>query len=91
VAIARADWQPPQTPLGWYALIGSSLAMTIAVLAVFVSTLRIGPFRTALFMNLEPLVATLGSAVVLGEVLTPLQAVGGAVMIVALVGFQMRN
>jgi drug/metabolite transporter (DMT)-like permease len=90
-ALATANWQVPQTPLGWSAMIGSSVAMTIAVSAVFISTVRVGPFRTALFMNLEPLLATLGSAVVLGEGLAPLQAVGGAVMIAALVAFQVRR
>src|SRR5262245_40398207 len=91
VALAIANWQPPVTALGWFALIGSSVAMAIAVLMVFVSTARIGPFRTALFMNLEPLLATIGSGIVLGEVITPLQALGGAVMIGALVAFQMRR
>ena len=90
-ALATANWHPPVTTLGWFALIGSSIAMAIAVLMVFVSTARIGPFRTALFMNLEPLLATIGSAVFLGEVITPLQALGGAVMIAALVAFQMRR
>jgi drug/metabolite transporter (DMT)-like permease len=58
---------------------------------MFVSIARIGPFRTALIMNLEPLVATLGSIALLGEVLTPMQAAGGALMIVALCAFQMRR
>jgi drug/metabolite transporter (DMT)-like permease len=90
-ALASLNWQPPVSALGWGAMIGGSVAMTIAVLAVFISTLRVGAFRTALFMNLEPLLATLGSAVVLGEVLTPLQAAGGALMIAALVAFQLRR
>ena len=90
-ALATLNWQPPVTALGWFALIGSSVAMAIAVLMIFVSTARIGPFRTALFMNLEPLLATVGSGIFLGEVITPLQALGGAMMIAALVAFQMRR
>ena len=58
---------------------------------MFASTVRIGPFRTALFMNLEPLLTTIGSALFLAEVLTPLQALGGGVMIAALVMFQLRK
>jgi hypothetical protein len=50
-ALVTTNWQPPVTGLGWFALIGSSIAMAIAVLAVFISTARVGPFRTALFMN----------------------------------------
>jgi drug/metabolite transporter (DMT)-like permease len=42
-------------------------------------------------MNLEPPLATIGSAFLLGEVITPLQALGGAVMIGALVAFQLRR
>ena len=90
-ALATSNWQPPQTALGWSALVAGSVAMTIALLAVFISTMRVGPFRTALFMNLEPLVATLGSMLLLGEGITPLQALGGAVMIAALVAFQVRR
>jgi drug/metabolite transporter (DMT)-like permease len=90
-AAVMRHWQPPVTALGWYALIGASMAMVVAVLFVFISTARVGPFRTALFMNLEPLLATAGSAVFLGEVITPLQALGGAVMITALVAFQLRR
>jgi drug/metabolite transporter (DMT)-like permease len=42
-------------------------------------------------MNLEPLLATIGSALFLGEVLNRLQLLGGAVMLVALVSFQLRR
>jgi drug/metabolite transporter (DMT)-like permease len=90
-ALVTWNWQPPQTGSGWFALVGASVAMGIAVFCVFVSTARIGAFRTALFMNLEPLLATLGSWVFLGEVITLLQALGGAIMIAALVAFQLRR
>ena len=62
-----------------------------SVLALFVSIKGIGPFRTALIMNLEPLLATILSALLLGEVITPLQALGGAIMLAALVAFQLRR
>jgi drug/metabolite transporter (DMT)-like permease len=90
-ALLLWNWQPPTSALGWWALIGASIAMVIAVLAVFISTARVGPFRTALFMNIEPLLATVGAAVFLGELITPVQALGGAVMIAALVAFQLRR
>ena len=81
----------PVTTLGWSAMIAASVFTTVAVFGVFLSTMRIGPFRTALFMHLEPLLATIGSALFLGEVITPLQGLGGAVMIAALVVFQLRR
>ncbi|MPZ58722.1 MAG: EamA family transporter [Rhizobiales bacterium] len=91
VALATGTWNPPQTGFGWACLVGIGVFVTVGLLGVFMSTMRIGPFRTALFMNLEPLLATIGAALFLGEVITPLQALGGAVMIAALVVFQLRR
>lgn len=90
-AVVTMNWQPPQTALGWAAIIGVSIGTAVATLALFISTSRIGPFRSALIMNLEPLLATILSAPVLGEVITPLQAAGGAIMLGALVAFQLRR
>jgi drug/metabolite transporter (DMT)-like permease len=91
VALALLNWQPPSTVPGWIALLVLGPATTMGILAVFVSTMRIGPFQTALFMNLEPPLTAVGSALLLGEILTPLQMLGGGVMIAALVAFQRRR
>ena len=90
-ALVTWNWQGPQTALGWAAMIGVSIGTTIAVLSLFVSIKRIGPFRSALLMNLEPLLTTIFSAPVLGEILTPLQGLGGAILLAALVLFQLRR
>jgi probable blue pigment (indigoidine) exporter len=90
-ALAAGNWQPPATAAGWLALIVLSGAITTGLLGVFASTVRIGPFRTALFMNLEPPLTAIGSALLLGEVLTPLQVLGGTIMLGALVMFQLRR
>jgi drug/metabolite transporter (DMT)-like permease len=89
LSAATQTWHPPQTDIGWAALIGMSLATTAGIVFIFVSTMRVGPFRTALIMNLEPLIAMVGSAVVLGDVITPLQALGSGIMLAALVAFQL--
>jgi drug/metabolite transporter (DMT)-like permease len=89
--LATGNWQPPATTSGWLALVVLSVAVTTGLLGVFASTVRIGPFRTALFMNLEPLLTAIGSALFLAQVLTPLQALGGGVMLAALVMFQLRR
>jgi drug/metabolite transporter (DMT)-like permease len=89
LSLATLNWQPPQTPVGWTAIVGMSVAITLGFLFIFVSTVRVGAFRTALIMNLEPLWATVLSAVLLGEVITPLQGLGAAVMLAALVAFQL--
>ena len=91
VSLLTAHWHPPATPAGWAAFAGMSITSTVSVLTIFVSIARIGPFRTALIMNLEPLVSTIGSVMLLGEVLRPAQALGGALMLAALCAFQFRR
>jgi drug/metabolite transporter (DMT)-like permease len=88
ISVVTRTWQPPQTGVGWTALIAMSLATTAGIFFVFVSTVRVGAFRTALIMNLEPVIAMVLSAVALGTMITPLQAVGSGIMLAALVAFQ---
>lgn len=89
VSLGTQTWHAPQTAAGWAALIGLSLATTLGIVFIFLSTIRVGPFRTALIMYLEPLTATVLSALVLGEVMTPVEGVGAAIMLAALVAFQL--
>jgi probable blue pigment (indigoidine) exporter len=90
-SLATWNWHAPQTGTGWFALLVVSITVTIAVLTLFISINRIGPFRSALIMNLEPLIATVLSAVLLGEFMTAWQVLGGAIMLGALVTFQLRR
>ena len=90
-SLATWNWHSPQTGTGWFALLVVSVTVTIAVLTLFISINRIGPFRSALIMNLEPLIATILSAVLLGEFMTAWQVLGGAIMLGALVTFQLRR
>ena len=91
ISLVTWNWNAPQTAHGWIAMIVVSLMVPLGVLTLFMSVERIGPFRSALIMNLEPLLATLLSAPLLGEVLTAWQALGGAIMVGALVAFQLRR
>ena len=91
LSIVTWDWHWPHNASGWVAFLGIGFTTTAAILTLYVSTQRIGPFRTALYMNLEPFMTAMLSAVVLGDRMTPLQALGGVVMIGALCFFQMRR
>jgi drug/metabolite transporter (DMT)-like permease len=85
------NWNSPQGTYGWFALVLVGVMVTIAVITLFESIHRIGAFHSALIMNLEPLLATVISVPLLGEIITPLQALGGAIMLGALVAFQLRR
>jgi probable blue pigment (indigoidine) exporter len=88
-SFAQRTWAMPQTALSWTYLIALSLATTAAILFVFLSTVRIGAFRTAVIMHLEPLTATILSGLVLGEIFTPMQAFGMVIMLGGLIAFQL--
>lgn len=91
VCLATQTWNLPQTAQGWSAFLATSVATTVAIVALFASTARIGPFRTALTMNLEPVVSTALSMLLLGETMQPIQVLGAVVMIAALCAFQLRR
>jgi drug/metabolite transporter (DMT)-like permease len=91
ISLLTQSWQGPQSAFGWGLLIALSIATTAGILLLFVSTVRVGPFQTALVMNLEPLTAAVVSAPVLGEIITPIQSVGAAILLGALVAFQLRR
>ncbi len=81
----------PAGAIGWSALLWASAAAAIALIAMFASARRVGPFRTALIMNAEPVAAIVLSWLVLGELMNATQWVGAAIMIASLVWFQMRR
>lgn len=90
-SLATLHFVPPVVAIGWLWIVLLAVTTTTGVAVLFMSTTRIGPFRTALTMNLEPLLATILSAIFLGEVFAPVQAIGAAVMIAALFAFQLRR
>jgi drug/metabolite transporter (DMT)-like permease len=87
-AIIVGEWHMPNDLLGWSAFIGTSAGSTLSTLLIYISTNRIGPFRTAFIMNLEPLLTTILSIVLLKELLTSTQAFGAVVMVMSLCVFQ---
>jgi probable blue pigment (indigoidine) exporter len=87
-SVAQQAWNLPHSGLAWTYLVTLSLASTAAILFVFLSTVRIGAFRTTVIMHLEPLTATIVSALALGQILTPVQALGAIAMLAGLIAFQ---
>lgn len=88
VLIVNRDYAAADNIGGWVAMLVVSVGATAGIVFMFVSTVQIGPFRTALIMNLEPLLATVLSALFLGQSITPLQSVGAAIMLASLFAFQ---
>ncbi len=89
--LATGEVHFPNSAVGWGALVWSSIAAALALIAMFASARRVGPFRTALIMNAEPVAVLCMSWPVLGETLNATQWVGAAIMIGSLFWFQLRR
>ncbi len=80
-ALIRTEWTAI-TPLTWGAVLYSGLlAMVVAYLVWYHGVRAIGPTRTAMFANLQPIVAVLVAWGALGEVPTIFQGVGASAVI----------
>jgi len=81
----------PASPKGWWAIAVVCVLYAIGLVSLFTSASRIGPLRTALMMNLEPVIAIALSMLVLGQGLSGLQFAGGALVIAGVVGAQLAK
>ena len=75
---------PPRITLGWWGLLAySSLVAVVATTWLFLLGMeRLGPARTAAYTYLQPFMAVVAAAVLIGESVLPLQLLGGAIMLV---------
>ena len=76
----------PVSIQGWFAIVAIALISTVVSFMTFFAGLkRIGPTTASTLSTFEPIVAVALAAVVLGETITPVQALGGALILVAVV------
>lgn len=75
----------PVSGSGWWPVLGVALLGTVATrLTMFTSIKYIGSSQTALIGVVEPLTAVLLARVFLGEVMAPIQWMGGVLIVVSL-------
>ena len=74
----------PQTTTGWIGLAGTTFFFSGGMLLMFTAIRIVGSAVTALLMNLEPMIAILAAAFILGERLTPVQFAGATMVVGAL-------
>lgn len=77
---------------GWLAMGGIGVLSTVvAILAFFAGLQRLGAARAAMLSTLEPVVTVLLAALWLGERLTPLQGVGGVLILAGVLWLSARD
>ncbi|MGI6237933.1 MAG: DMT family transporter [Candidatus Excrementavichristensenella sp.] len=80
----RMDWSAT-TPLGWAMVLYLSILCSVVAYLLYVDAVReLKPLRTAIFINLNPLAGVLGGVLLLGERLSPVQLLGGLIVLVSI-------
>ena len=85
ILLISGDIQLPDTARGWTAYCLVPLFYGIAMTSFFAATSMIGSIRATLVMNFEAVATVILGYLVLSQILTTLQLVGGAFVILALV------
>jgi drug/metabolite transporter (DMT)-like permease len=76
----------PASALGWVAVLAIALFSTVLAFVTFFAGLkRIGPTTASTLSTFEPIVAVALAAFVLGETITPVQALGGVLILFAVI------
>ena len=76
----------PTTSTGWFGIAGIVLVATVIPVATVLAGLeRIGPTNASLLSTLEPVVTVLLAWLIFGERLQPITALGGALILAAVV------
>ena len=76
----------PEDPIGWLAILGLALVSTVLAIGTFFAGVsRIGPSEASIVSTFEPVVTVVLAAAVLGEKVSPLQLLGGMLIIAAVI------
>jgi drug/metabolite transporter (DMT)-like permease len=89
LALLNHELAPPGNASGWAVVVGIALVPTMLAISLFLAGLpRVGAARAALLSTWEPVVTVVLAAVILGDRLSIVQVIGGALVILAVVVVQ---
>jgi drug/metabolite transporter (DMT)-like permease len=86
LCVATGDFALPKTHSGWVGFLASAAFYGFAMIAFFIAISVIGAVRASLLSYADAVISAVLGIIVLGQALTVLQAVGVALVILALVG-----
>ncbi len=82
---ASGEFAWPRNAIGWGALALLTLLYASAITALFVLLPRLGAVNNAAIMNFEPIAALLLAWIVLDQAMAPVQLLGAAIVVAAIV------
>jgi drug/metabolite transporter (DMT)-like permease len=83
---ASREFVLPQTTMAWLGFIASTVFFAFAMIAFYIAVSMIGPVLSSLLSYADAVISAGLGVIVLGQALTPLQGIGIALVIVALIG-----
>lgn len=90
VSLILGELPLPTTGKGWTGFLAVPVFYTIAITAYFGAVRLIGPVKSGLVMNVEPVFSIIAGFLILGQVLAPFQMVGAAMVLVAILMVEIR-
>ncbi len=91
VNLVIGEFPLPTGAVGWTAFAAVPVFYSVAVTTYFIAFGMIGPVRSSLVMNLEPIAAICFGFILLGQVLSPTQLAGAAVVIGAIMAVRLDS
>jgi drug/metabolite transporter (DMT)-like permease len=90
-SLAQGDVKLPTTGEGWLGFGGVALSHTIGTLTFFGAIPLLGAVRAAMITNLEPVLGVLFAMLILSERLSPVQALGIALVITSIFAMETKR
>ena len=90
-SVTTGDFRLPENDAAWLGLAGLSTFYAIGFTGLFLLLPLLGPMQIAVTLNLEPLAVAVVSWIALGEALSPVQMLGGLLVIGAVIYYQSKR
>lgn len=89
LTLALGEFALPSGGPGWWSFLSGPFFYAMAIISFFIAMSKLGPFRTTLTMNLEPIWSMIFGFALLGQVLTGWQLFGAGLVVAAVATVQM--
>jgi drug/metabolite transporter (DMT)-like permease len=90
-AVATRDFHLPTDRTAQLGLAGLTICYTVGIILLFLFLQAMGAAQTAVILNTEPVFVALVAWAVLGEGLSPLQVLGGVIVVGAVMWYQVAK
>jgi DME family drug/metabolite transporter len=90
-AAASGDVQWPTAPMGWWGMAGVVFFQSTCIPIWFLAIPRIGALRSGVVSNVQPVVSIVAAWAMFGELLTPVQFLGGLLVLGGVLLMQARR